>query len=77
MDDLTVLRTRSLPGVLEKELEKAILGGELAPGGRVNENALAARYGLAPVFETARMYRGGSLTLPMDKVFGITSFELG
>jgi hypothetical protein len=30
-----------------------------------------------PVFETARMYRGGELTLPLGRVFGVTSFELG
>ncbi len=39
--------------------------------------AIARELGLVPVFETARMYRGGSLTLPMEKIFGITSFELG
>ncbi len=39
--------------------------------------ALAARYGMEPVFETARMYRGGQLDLPLERVFGITTFELG
>lgn len=39
--------------------------------------ALAGRYGLTPVFETARMYRGDAPTLPLDRIFGITSFELG
>lgn len=39
--------------------------------------ALAARYGLAPVFETARMYRGTAPDLPLDRMFGITTFELG
>ncbi|WP_299619371.1 GNAT family N-acetyltransferase [Pelagibius sp.] len=39
--------------------------------------ALAERYGLAPVFETARMYRAGAPKLPLDRTFGITSFELG
>jgi hypothetical protein len=38
---------------------------------------LAGRYGLSPVFETARMYRGATPTLPLDKTFGITTFELG
>lgn len=38
---------------------------------------LAARYGLAPVFETARMYRGAAPTLPLARIFGITTFELG
>jgi hypothetical protein len=39
--------------------------------------ALAARYGLAPVFETARMYRGPAPGLPLSRIYGITTFELG
>jgi hypothetical protein len=38
---------------------------------------LAARYRLLPVFETARMYRGAAPALPLDRIYGITSFELG
>lgn len=38
---------------------------------------LAQRHGLEPVFETARMYQGGLPNLPMDRTYGITSFELG
>jgi hypothetical protein len=38
---------------------------------------LAARYRLSPVFETARMYRGAAPALPLDRIYGITSFELG
>ena len=39
--------------------------------------ALAGRHGLTPVFETARMYRGGDPGLPAARIFGVTSFELG
>lgn len=39
--------------------------------------ALARRHGLAPVFETARMYRGTAPALPLDRIYGITSLELG
>jgi hypothetical protein len=39
--------------------------------------ALAERHGMAPVFETARMYTGGDPGLPIDRVYGITTFELG
>lgn len=39
--------------------------------------ALATRMGLAPAFETARMYRGPAPDLPLDRVFGITTLELG
>jgi hypothetical protein len=38
---------------------------------------LAKRLGLEPVFETARMYRGPVPELALDRIFGITSFELG
>ena len=38
---------------------------------------LAERFGLAPVFETARMYRGPAPELPLARTFGITTFELG
>jgi GNAT superfamily N-acetyltransferase len=39
--------------------------------------ALAKRHGLTPVFETARMYRGAAPALPLERIFGITTFELG
>lgn len=39
--------------------------------------SIAERLGLAPAFETARMYRGAFSELPVDKIFGITTLELG
>jgi hypothetical protein len=39
--------------------------------------ALAEDFGLAPVFETARMYTGAIPPLRLQRVFGVTSFELG
>ena len=39
--------------------------------------ALARRLGLEPTFETARMYRGADPRLPLDRIFGITTLELG
>lgn len=38
---------------------------------------LAGDFGLQPVFETARMYRGEIPALPWAKTFGLASFELG
>jgi Acetyltransferase (GNAT) domain len=38
---------------------------------------LATRYGLSPVFETARMYRGAIPAVSIDRTYGVTSFELG
>ena len=39
--------------------------------------ALAQSRGMTPVFETGRMYSKQMPAVPMEKVFGITSFELG
>jgi len=39
--------------------------------------ALAEALGLAPVFETARMYTGPAPEIDLGRVFGVTSFELG
>lgn len=39
--------------------------------------ALAVLHGMTPVFETARMYRGPAPDLPLHRIYGITTFELG
>ncbi len=39
--------------------------------------ALAESLGLEPVFETARMYTGPIPPLRIERVFGVTTFELG
>ena len=39
--------------------------------------ALARRYGMRPCFETARMYTRQVPDFPIDRVFGVTTFELG
>lgn len=39
--------------------------------------ALATSLGLSPAFETARMYRGDAPDLDLDRIFGITTLELG
>lgn len=38
---------------------------------------LAEKYGMSPVFETARMYLGKPPVFPNDRWFGVTTFELG
>jgi GNAT superfamily N-acetyltransferase len=61
-------------------LISAIGGGEIfldVPGINAPAIALAGDYGLAPVFETARMYTGTIAPVRLDRVFGVTSFELG
>ncbi len=44
-----------------------------------NENAvkLVKKYKMTYVFETARMYLGGTPDVNLNKIFGITTFELG
>lgn len=39
--------------------------------------ALARRHDMRIVFETARMYTGAAPPLPMQRMYGVTSFELG
>jgi GNAT superfamily N-acetyltransferase len=39
--------------------------------------ALAARRGMRQVFACARMYLGPAPALPMERIFGVTTFELG
>ena len=38
---------------------------------------LVRRHRMNPVFETARMYTGGDPGVPVERVFGVTTFELG
>ncbi|QIP09271.1 GNAT family N-acetyltransferase [Bradyrhizobium symbiodeficiens] len=55
-------------------------GGEIfldVPAVNREAIALAEALGLKPVFETARMYTGAIPPLRIDRVFGVTSFELG
>ena len=55
-------------------------GGEIfldVPGVNRDAIALAKDFGLAPVFETARMYTGAIPPLRLERVFGVTTFELG
>ncbi|MDW8370202.1 MAG: GNAT family N-acetyltransferase [Geminicoccaceae bacterium] len=47
------------------------------PEPNAEATALARRHGLEPVFETARMYTRGDPGLPLSRIFGITTFELG
>ena len=38
---------------------------------------LAKRHNMKPVFETGRIYSSTPPKLPLDRIFGVTSFELG
>jgi len=39
--------------------------------------AMARAAGMEPVFETARMYRGGAPRLDIKSLYGVATFELG
>jgi GNAT superfamily N-acetyltransferase len=55
-------------------------GGEIfldVPSVNRDAVALAQDLGLAPVFETARMYTGQTPPLRLERVFGVSTFELG
>jgi DNA-binding GntR family transcriptional regulator len=54
--DLEILKSQSLTSLLKGEIERLILEGEFAPGERINENALAARFGVSrgPIREACR-----------------------
>ncbi len=39
--------------------------------------SIAEKYKMKPVFETARMYTISTPDIPLQKLFGVTSFELG
>jgi len=39
--------------------------------------AMVRGRGMTPMFETARMYRGGAPSIDIGRVFGVTSLELG
>lgn len=65
---------------LDTLLEVAGPGAELfwdIPETNTDAVALAEERGLQPVFETARMYKGPAPDLKLDRLFGVTSFELG
>lgn len=47
------------------------------PEPNAGASALVRRYNFAPVFETARMYAGAIPELPIQRIYGVTTLELG
>jgi GNAT superfamily N-acetyltransferase len=71
---------RATAEVVLSALLASVGGGEIfldVPSINGNAVALAQDLGLVPVFETARMYTGAILPLRLERVFGVTTFELG
>ena len=75
-----VANDRATAEVVLSALLSAEGSGEVfldVPGTNRDAIALAQYLGLAPVFETARMYTGAIPQLRLERIFGVTSFELG
>src|SRR3984957_3061317 len=71
---------RATAEVVLSALLASVGGGEIfldVPSLNRDAVALAQTLGLAPVFETARMYTGAIPPLRLERVFGVTTFELG
>ncbi|WP_310622062.1 GNAT family N-acetyltransferase [Flexibacterium corallicola] len=47
------------------------------PEPNTSANRLVERYNLNPSFETARMYKGPAPDLPLNRIYGLTTLELG
>lgn len=56
MSAIAQRRTQTLTGIVQNEIERMVLSGELAAGERLNEQALAARLGVSrgPIREATR-----------------------
>jgi phosphonate utilization transcriptional regulator len=74
---LALLRANSLASAALQEIEEAILGGELAPGAKLNEATLAERFGVSrgPVREAFRALEQSGL-VRMEKNRGVFVREL-
>ena len=73
-------RDRATAEVVLSALLASVGGGEIlldVPSINRDAVALAQDRGLVPVFETARMYTGAIPPLRLERVFGVTTFELG
>ncbi|HEX4858033.1 MAG TPA: phosphonate utilization associated transcriptional regulator [Usitatibacteraceae bacterium] len=77
LSHLEILQSRSLPMLLQRELERMILTGELAVGARLNESALALRLGVSrgPIREACRALEESGL-VRMEKNRGVFVREI-
>lgn len=69
---IALRRTQSLTAIVQNELERMILSGELKAGERLNEQALSARLGVSrgPIREATRaLERAGLLTAILNQGF--------
>lgn len=62
-ENIALIKVRSLAALIEAEVERMIMAGEIAPGDRINENQLALRFGTSrgPIREALRSLEAGGL----------------
>src|SRR6476661_4204518 len=76
---IAFLKSRSLGVLIEPEIERMIMSGEIKPGDRINENALAVRFGTSrgPIREALRsMEAGGLVELVPNRGVFVRSLDL-
>lgn len=63
LDNVALIKSRSLALLIEAEVERLIMAGGIAPGDRINENRLALRLGVSrgPIREALRSLEAGGL----------------
>jgi hypothetical protein len=79
------LGARLEPGALDRDRRRLRDAGLLrhdrvpllAPEANAGAVALADRHGMHEVFGCARMYMGEAPPIPWERVYGVTTFELG
>ena len=72
--------TAEIAEIIFQVLCSKVDGGKIildVPEVNVAGLALVERFQLTQSFETARMYKGKKPNLPLDQIYGVTSFELG
>ena len=77
LSPLELVQSNSLPMLVQREVERLILAGELSPGERVNESALATRFRMSrgPVREALRGLEESGL-LRLEKNRGVFVREI-
>lgn len=71
-DALRLLRSQSLSSVVQREIERRILSGDIGAGSRINENRLAGELGVSrgPIREACRgLVEMGLLTVIVNRGF--------
>lgn len=79
LDLLHVLRSRSLSGAVQEEIERRILSGAFRPGERVNENRLSSELEVSrgPIREACRgLVEAGLLTVIVNRGFFVRAITL-